>query len=147
MEQEITLNKQLNYKTFQEENNDILSYILYDQYFSQFKNDPKLIEKVSKRGSSIELFITPECNQHCEYCYIERFGDKLFPKEMRNHDHILKNMDIFLNYLIEKNIYLNTLDLFSGEIWGTSFGNQIFEKILTAINNGLQIQNIMFPTN
>jgi DNA repair photolyase len=33
----------------------------------------------SKFIDSVELIIRPECNQKCEYCYIYKYGDKLYP--------------------------------------------------------------------
>ena len=31
----------------------------------------------------LELIVRPECNQKCEYCYIYKYGNDLYPKENR----------------------------------------------------------------
>jgi sulfatase maturation enzyme AslB (radical SAM superfamily) len=31
--------------------------------------------------TGIELIVRPQCNQKCEYCYITRYGNNLYPEE------------------------------------------------------------------
>ena len=64
---------------FQRENNEVLKYILEERFFSKFT--PDYLAQQSFNGLNIELFITPVCNQACEYCYLIRHSDGLYPKE------------------------------------------------------------------
>ena len=43
---------------------------------------------------------------------------------------ILNNLKLILNYFLEENIFPETIDLFSGEIWGEKFGVAILWEIL-----------------
>lgn len=133
------------YDDFQKENNEILRYMLEDRFFSKLEEDDFGYQK--EKGINIELYITSVCNQKCEYCYLARYGNKLYPKEIRNVETILKNAKILLKYFIKRNFSIYELDLFSGEIWGMEFGNQILDEILDAVKNGLKIDTIMIPSN
>ena len=42
---------------------------------------------------NIELVVHADCNQTCEYCYIYKYGDQLYPKANRcSREQILKNI-------------------------------------------------------
>lgn len=129
-------------KTFQEENNDLLEYILDTAFYSEWKDDNYNSPK------SLELNISPNCNQNCKYCYLVKYKDSIYPKEIRDQDTIIKNMNLILNYLIERDIHPKRIDIFSGEIWNTSLGKKSLECIYDAIKNrGLKSNYIMIPSN
>lgn len=67
----------------------------------------------------IELIVRPECNQKCEYCYISRYGDDLYPRHERvSNETILHNLDMFLTYIYqEKNIFITRWELFAGDMF------------------------------
>ena len=139
----------MNSKTFQQENNEILQYILEDVFFQRMKsNDEECLDLQRLHGTTIELYITSVCNQKCEYCYLTKHGDELYPAEIRNKDQILKNLRIFLAYLKERKVHLRNMDLFSGEIWGMDFGNQVLDTILEFLGDeDFTIKELMIPTN
>lgn len=124
---------------WEEENN-----IIINTYFK------KIIKEINhKKGCSLELFITDVCNQNCEYCYLIKHQDELYPKNFRSTKQILNNLQIFLNYLIENN-YDNILkfSLFSGEIWHTQFGLDVLETIYQYCLKAKQPPlSIMIPSN
>lgn len=132
-------------KTFQEENNEILTYILNEKFFNNFREDR--LEFQRREGLYIEFYVTSVCNQKCEYCYLQRYGEELYPKEIRNISTILNNERILLNYFIEKNYFIDEIDFFSGEIWGMEFGNKVLDILLEALDNGLHLIKIMIPSN
>lgn len=67
---------------------------------------------------SIELIIRPECNQKCDYCYITQYGDELYPHEYRvNNQTILNNLQMFLDYCLENEIYCAHWELFAGDLF------------------------------
>lgn len=102
------------------------------------ENDKIIEEMVKKRfrglksgqTDSIELFITSTCNQNCEYCYLVKYEDQLYPKEFRDPQLILKNLKMLFDYMIENDIAPSHMDIFSGEIWQTKFGLDILDSIL-----------------
>lgn len=125
-------------ETWEQENNNAL--------FKTFNQYLKKTTKLNKYG--IELYISPECNQACEYCYLIKNRNKLYPQEIADHNLILKNLDIFFNYLIEKNYFPTSIDLFSGEIWNSPFGMAVLEKLLNFVKiaDG-KVKSIMIPSN
>ena len=134
------------YMSFEEENNEVLEFMLEDKLFRFFNDEHK--DKQKRDGLSIELYITASCNQKCKYCYLVSHGDKLYPPELRNHDKILNNLRIFLNYLEENEYKLYELSIFSGEIWSSQFGISILDELLKFVKkNTGYIKNIMLPTN
>lgn len=133
------------YNEFQKENNEILRYILEDKFFSKFTEEKLDFQR--NKGLLVEFFVTSVCNQNCEYCYLARHGDELYPKEFRNIDTILNNEKIVLEYFLDRNFCISELDLFSGEIWGMKFGNEVLNIILEYVKKGLNIKSVMIPSN
>lgn len=133
------------YTQFEKENNNLISYMIEDRFFSRMYSDN--YDYLRRNGLTVELYITSVCNQKCEYCYLMKYGDKLYPKKIRDTNKIIENIKILLNYFIERDLYIYDLDLFSGEIWGMEFGNRVFDTILEAIKNGLKVRFIMIPSN
>lgn len=133
---------------FQREQNELLEYIL-DIYFKNYWTESFINSSLSESGidKGLELFITPVCNQKCEYCYLVKHGKDLYPSDIRDSKQILKNLTILLDYLLDKKVVLPRMDLFSGEIWGMEFGNNILDIILKYLKKGLKIREIMIPSN
>ena len=109
------------YRTWSEEN-DFALWNSVQQYLEACANP--------NSNFGVEFFITPNCNQKCEYCYLVKYGDKLYPAQYRDKDTILKNMDIFIDMLIENNTIPTEVDVFSGEIWASDFGMEVLKRIL-----------------
>lgn len=127
------------YRTWSEEN-DLALWNSTQQY----------LHECAKPNSpyGLELFITPNCNQKCEYCYLVKHGEKLYPEKYRDQETILKNMDIFLNFLIENNTIPYKMDLFTGEIWETEFGFKVLQKLLGFIKRVPEkLNTLTIPSN
>lgn len=60
-------------KNYEQENNEILKYMLEDKFFSHFQEGS--YEYQRDRGLYVELYVTSVCNQKCEYCYLSKHGD------------------------------------------------------------------------
>ena len=136
---------------FQKEQNALLKNIIspiygYWQSFGEAWYNNQDTSKF-KRGLTLELYITPECNQNCEYCYLVKNRDEIYPKEIRDHDTIIHNLEILLNYYQSQGFALPRIDLFSGEIWGYGLGNKVLNTLLNAIRHGLRIEEIVIPSN
>ena len=137
---------------FQIEQNEILETILkplYSMWSLPLKDQKEHLQWATKNTKEfiLELYITSNCNQKCSYCYLVQHGDELYPKEIRDPETILKNLKIYFNYSLEKGYNYNRIDLFSGEIWGTPFGDKVLDIILLYLNKGLQIGSVIIPTN
>ena len=88
---------------FQQEQNQLLKTVLDLRYFQPWKEEDN--QYSLRNDANLEIFITPSCNQHCEYCYLVKY-DGLYPKEINNKDTILNNLKI----LQSKNIIFQRLN-------------------------------------
>lgn len=96
----------------------------------------------------LELQITYDCNLACEYCYVHRYGKDLYPFHLRDRDTILKNLDIFLSYLLSyDNLKIIDLLLFSGEIWQSDFGYEVLERIYKKLCIRQFVDAVTIPSN
>lgn len=128
-------------KTYQEEQNEFLEYLLYNFSYA------KMSEPNSGKDISLELFITSDCNKKCEYCYLQKHKEKLYPQNFNRPDIIEKNCKILLDHFLERGQVISHLDLYSGEIIGSKLWDNILNIILQASIKGLNIISIMVPTN
>lgn len=79
----------------------------------------------------VEIILTKRCNQACKYCYVNRFGKKLFyPKE----DKILKNLEIFLDWILAERL-TPKIEIFSGEPLAQEIGFKALELIYEKIKD------------
>lgn len=144
---------------FQKENDKLLADVLEHRFFSVWRDyekvqrDPFL--SFSERGSTLnessalELYITANCNQNCTYCYLTKFGDKLYPADCGNNDFnkILQNMNILIDWCIENDFRIPLVDVFTGEILHTKFGLDVLDTMLKGIKRGWKINSIIWATN
>lgn len=129
---------------FKEQNKDVLKFILNERFFKVWKREEY---QNLWNLTNLELFITSTCNQKCQYCYLDQHGNELYPQEFNNKDLIITNLITILNWSISEHFYIHTLDLFSGEIWQSSFGLEVLDLIYKACLNGLQVAEIMVVSN
>lgn len=127
---------------YQKEQDSVLNFILHERFFKHWEK-----KESNRHLAELELYITSECNQHCTYCYLANRGDELYPKAIRKQEIIIQNLKILLNWLLEQNYHISNLELFSGEIWHFSFGQEILNIILSYLQQGLDIENIIIPSN
>lgn len=133
-------------KTFQEENNELLEFILSNCFYQHWMNPNPKDAQFGMR--MLELNLTASCNQKCKYCYLTMHGDQLYPRELRNKDKIISNLKLLVDYYLEKGYHPGRIDFFSGEIWGTALGNEAFDVIYDAIaNRKWGVNYIMIPSN
>lgn len=129
---------------FDRENSKLLQFMLETAIYSKLR----LPIEDQRSGYYIELNVTPVCNQECEYCYLYKYGDKLYPKEIRSPKTILSNMRALLNYFHEIKVNPRKIDLFSGEIWSTKFGYDVLDVMLEFIRSKkLTPELVMIPSN
>ena len=100
--------------TYQEENNKLMESFLEKTFFKGYK-DPSTKETENFRG--LELFFNDKCNLSCKYCYLQKFGSELYPKDIQDSGNILKNLEMFLDWMIENEYAPHHIELFSGEVF------------------------------
>lgn len=134
-----------NLQEYQKENDQLLKFILNERFFKIFKNPEH--EKNNRESTIVELNITSECNLKCEYCYLAKYGDKLYPPEIRKQENICNNLKILLEYFEEQEYKISAFDLFSGEIWGLPLGNKVLDLLYDYKKRGAYYTTIMIPSN
>jgi len=113
--------------TYQEENNK-LAESFFDHNFGKGYLHPEL--KESENFRSLEIFFNDKCNLACKYCYLQRFGDGLYPKELQDGKRLLDNLEMFLNWMDEKGYVPNHIEIFSGEVFIQDAGWKAIDMIL-----------------
>lgn len=78
---------------------------------------------ISHVHSMLELIVTPQCNQKCDYCYITKYGDQLYPLETRaDKETTLKNIDNLMKmFFYEKKYLFQQYEIFAGDLFGTGY--------------------------
>lgn len=135
---------------FQQEQNAILEKLVFDGIYPRLVKQARhaIIDGVNDQSFLLELYITPTCNKHCEYCYLQKHRKEIYPPEINNFDTIKKNLKILLNSFIERGYnHLNRIDIFSGEIWNIDYGYEILDIILNYLRAGFILDNFIIPTN
>lgn len=135
--------------SFFKEESEFLKDILSLRFFEIWKN-PNLAQDENfedlRQESRLELYITSTCNQHCEYCYLWKYPE-IYPSEINKSEQILKNLGILLDWMIENEFFIPEIDLFTGEIWHSSFGLQILDLIYEKIQAGFRCGSFIVPSN
>jgi len=132
---------------YTKENSDVLKNLFNKTFFNGWAK-PRF-DKKDEVFQSIEIYLTPECNLGCEYCYVNKFSKDTYPKELRNSKTILNNLRLLLNWLIE-NKYTPKIDLFSGAGVESELGLEALELILdvySKVDDSLKPEYISIPTN
>ena len=134
-------------KTFQEEQNELLQFNINNKFYDRWIQKQKYNKKDILETPCVEFIITPVCNKQCEYCYLVKYGDELYPKKFRDQDTIFHNLKLMLTYFKENHFHIPKFDFFSGEIWHTDFGIKLLISLLAEIKSGLEIEMVMIPSN
>ena len=73
--------------------------------------------------TSLDLFITPECNQNCEYCYLKKHESELYPAEIhKSKEEIIHNLVMLMDYFVyEKKYMFSTYELYAGDLFITNY--------------------------
>lgn len=130
--------------TFQEENNQLLQSYLERTFFYawQHKEDKQFLN-----FRRLEIDLNAKCNLDCKYCYYAKYGDELYPSEISHSKDILNNLELLLDWLIEKG-YAPDLEFFSGEPLFQKVGFDALELILKKFRNAKsKPKMIVIPTN
>lgn len=138
------------FNEFEQEQNALLEKLVFEGIYPKLVKQQRhiILDGVNEQSFLLELFLTPTCNKHCTYCYLQEHKNDLYPPEFNDFKLIKKNLRILLNSFIERGYtHLNRIDIFSGDIWHIDFGYEILDIILEYIKSGFKIDNFIIPTN
>lgn len=127
---------------FEEENDELGKSFLERMYFQEWKKD---VEERSPNRSTLELDSSFECNLNCKYCYVERYGDELYPdvEERKLYD----NAESVIEWLIENDMNPD-LELFAGEPLVKDVNFNILHMVLDKFREVEKSpRRIVIPTN
>lgn len=106
---------------YNKQQDELFNYTIDRGFLRDFRSD--------NPTKDLEIVITPDCNLSCTYCYFTNHKDEIYPKEIRNHDNILNNIEFILNWVISNEYRVRKLNLFSGDIWHLPLGQKILELV------------------
>jgi len=130
---------------YEKENNLLLNSFLNRTFFKAWKESDN---KKLANFQGLELFVNAKCNLKCKYCYIANYGKELYPPEYQDEKKILKNTEIFLKWLVKKNLAPRSIEVFSGEPFVQEIGFKIFEIIFNVFKKAKKKPaEIIVPTN
>lgn len=101
------------------------------------------IDFCSHRGGGVEFIISSACDQKCEYCYLQKHGEKMNYRRANNKEDILRNLPIFLDYLDEINFEYVDYDIYSGEFFQLPYWEEVLEIFY---NHQLKIKKQRYTT-
>lgn len=119
------------------------------------KNQDEMMTLLYKKGMPqqngtldyLELIVTADCNLKCEYCYLQNFKDGLFPKRLRDKSKIYNNFKKVINYIVEHNIRVNTIELYSGELFELPFAFDMLDYFIEQNEKSNFCGTLVVPTN
>lgn len=133
---------------YKKEQDKLLETVLNQRFFypwigyESFPSDKQL-----RNDSNLELYVTNQCNQKCEYCYLHKYPG-IYPKDKTNPENILHNLKLIYEWMLENDYAINRLDFFSGEIWHTTLGFQILDLTYEyTTKKGLKYNDILIASN
>lgn len=111
----------------QKENTELLNSIIDFQLFDRI---PIL---------DLEFVFRPDCNQNCEYCYLKKYGNKMYPVEERlTNKELLNNfLTIFEFLILDKKVSPNSIELYAGDLFYDNF----FFELMPIIYNTYKIRS------
>lgn len=104
-----------------EQQNKILANDVLERNFYNDLRDPA-------SGKKLELFLTGACRANCEYCYLKKHQNVLYPTNLLNNEKIIQNLQLVLNWYIE-NKFRCSIDIFSAEWLTGPLADDVFNCI------------------
>lgn len=104
-----------------------------------------------KQFKKIELIVQSTCQNNCEYCYLKKYGNDLYPEEKRvDKETTLNNLRHLLNLIYKEQILGNNkielFELFGGDIFQNNFYFELL-KVFDEYHEYLNGVTIIAPTH
>jgi len=120
---------------YKREQNELAKYTMRNYWFKGFKDN----------SLKCELYLSAKCNQCCKYCYLARYGDKLYPIEV-DDETVTKNAKMIIDYFIEQGAP-PSFDIFSGEATVRKMFYDVAGYIIDEYSSHGISRSITVPTN
>lgn len=130
-------------QNFKQENNELANSLLRSTFLSSYKNHE------NENFTKFEIILTPVCDLACKYCYLVRYGNKLYPEEIRNREEIITNVSLLLDWLID-NEFTPEIELFSGDPLVQQIGYDVLDLIFNkfkVVPKEKRVPAVIIPTN
>lgn len=120
------------------ENNLLANNILDRHFYSYFRNGQK----------KIEIFLSGVCKANCEYCYLKKYHENLYPTKIEKYDTVINNFKAFLDWYVDSK-FSCIIDFFSGEWLTTKYRDAIFDLMYDKFKDESQYKpkTILIPDN
>ena len=105
------------------------------------------LDTYCKDKDSIEFIISSQCDQRCEYCYLQKHGHEMNYARANKKEDILHNLKLILDYLEKNNYEFTTYDVFSGEFFQLPYWEEVFEIFYNHQAKIKKDRFISMPTN
>lgn len=129
---------------YQTENDELMDAFLQRTFYNSWKN-PEIERLLNFR--TVEFMLNYRCNLSCKYCYVNRYGEQLYPSHSyADEDKLLKNLEMYLDWMV-KNEYQPNMELFSGEALVQRVGHKALHMIFDKMGNRGLKTRITVPTN
>lgn len=111
--------------TYKQEQNLVFQKFLDFYHFRNWRS----FEKVTY-NCSLELFLSPKCNTRCNYCYLNNFGDQLYPPSVNKGPDVVKNTGLLLDWFRKNRLFPRNIEIFSGELTSLPYFEEVLSQIL-----------------
>lgn len=126
-------------KTYQQENDELIWNMLHNNHLLGWKYP----EKYGMNHDKLELIVNYTCNLGCLYCYVNRFGEELYPPD--TYSGIMENLEILLGWLKENN-YTPQFEIFSGEPLIQDISLRVLDRVIDHLIE-VGYGGVIIPTN
>lgn len=128
---------------FRTENDELMESFLERTFYSRWRNPEG--EHLQNFGT-LEFMLNAKCNLACKYCYLNKFGDQLFPEELNDEETILRNTDALIRWIKENKFYPK-IELFTGETFMQPVAFEILRRIIDELGEPERERVVVIPTN
>lgn len=128
---------------FKTENDELMTAFLERTFYTRWRNPEG---EHLQNFSGLEFMLNARCNLACKYCYLNRFGDQLFPEELNDDKAILRNTDALIKWIKENNFYPK-IELFTGETFVQPVAFEVLRRIIDELGEPERERKVVIPTN
>jgi len=116
---------------FRTENDEVMESFLERTFYTRWKYP---VGEHLQNFSSLEFMLNARCNLACKYCYLNKFGDELFPEELNDEKTILRNVDTLIKWIKENDFYPK-IEFFTGETFAQPISFEILTRIIDELGD------------
>ena len=130
--------------TFEDQNNQLGENFFQRTFGRGWKNkdNPAYLN-----WQGCEFILKADCNLDCKYCYLNKYGEKLYPSKLSaDRKNLINNSRMVLEWMVE-NEYDPHMELFSGEPLIDDTSYTVLNDVLDILGPSKNKQSIVIPTN